>query len=214
MLPEALIRRGSLIVIEGADRVGKSTHADMLIDALTRNDQSVKLMKFPERTTPTGSLINSYLKGQQKLNDQAVHLLFSANRWEMVDEMRKAINAGTTLIVDRYAYSGVAYSASKEGLSLEWCKTSDSGLPRPDLVLYMTLSSEKLALRQGFGDEIYESLDFQNKVKANYARLVEDNWKIISADDCDMTGMHEKLLTLVQKTIKDSANKPLQKLWV
>jgi len=33
--------------------------------------------------------------------------------------------------VDRYAFSGVAFSAAKDGLSLEWCKQPDRGLPRP-----------------------------------------------------------------------------------
>ena len=30
----------------------------------------------------------------------------------------------------RYAYSGVAFSAAKPGLSLNWCKQPDVGLPR------------------------------------------------------------------------------------
>jgi thymidylate kinase len=39
--------------------------------------------------------------------------------------------SGCHVIVDRYAFSGVAFSAAKDGLSLEWCKQPDSGLPRP-----------------------------------------------------------------------------------
>ena len=30
----------------------------------------------------------------------------------------------------RYAFSGVAFSAAKPGLSLNWCKRPDVGLPR------------------------------------------------------------------------------------
>ena len=40
----------------------------------------------------------------------------------------------TTFIIDslptRYAFSGVAFSAAKPGLSLSWCKQPDVGLPR------------------------------------------------------------------------------------
>ena len=35
-----------------------------------------------DRSTPIGRIINGYLKGETQLDDHAVHLLFSANRWE------------------------------------------------------------------------------------------------------------------------------------
>ena len=38
--------------------------------------------RFPERTSDIGQMINQYLKNNNDLSDQAVHLLFSANRWE------------------------------------------------------------------------------------------------------------------------------------
>jgi dTMP kinase len=38
---------------------------------------------FTDRTTAIGQLINDYLVKNIDLTDNAVHLLFSANRWEM-----------------------------------------------------------------------------------------------------------------------------------
>lgn len=35
--------------------------------------------------------------------------------------MENKLKTGTTLIVDRYSYSGVAFSSAK-GLDIEWCK--------------------------------------------------------------------------------------------
>ena len=35
--------------------------------------------------------------------------------------METKLRTGTTLIVDRYSYSGVAFSSAK-GLDIEWCK--------------------------------------------------------------------------------------------
>ena len=35
--------------------------------------------------------------------------------------METKLKTGTTLIVDRYSYSGVAFSSAK-GLAIEWCK--------------------------------------------------------------------------------------------
>ena len=40
--------------------------------------------------------------------------------------MLAALSAGKTLVVDRYAYSGAAFTAAKGivGLDLAWCKVS------------------------------------------------------------------------------------------
>ena len=75
-----------------------------------------------------------------------VHLLFSANRWEKVRELRASLDAGTHVFVDRYAFSGVAFSAAKPGLSLEWCKGPDKGLPQPDLVCFLDVSADEVSL--------------------------------------------------------------------
>lgn len=37
--------------------------------------------------------------------------------------MESKVMSGTSLIIDRYSYSGVAFSAAK-GLDVEWCKVS------------------------------------------------------------------------------------------
>lgn len=39
--------------------------------------------------------------------------MFSANRWEMKEQILSDLRNGITLICDRYAFSGVAYSAAK-----------------------------------------------------------------------------------------------------
>lgn len=41
--------------------------------------------------------------------------------------MESRLRDGTTLIVDRYSYSGVAFSAAK-GLDVEWCKVNGPSL--------------------------------------------------------------------------------------
>ena len=61
-------------------------------------------------------------------------------RWELVPEIKSSLEAGVTVIIDRYAYSGAAFSAAKPGLNLSWCKKPDVGLPRPDLVCFLDVS--------------------------------------------------------------------------
>ena len=71
------------------------------------------MRRFPDRTTNIGAIINSYLGCKKELEDHVVHLLFSANRWEMEKEIINTLMSGTSVLIDRYAYSGVAFSAAK-----------------------------------------------------------------------------------------------------
>ncbi len=129
-------QRGCFILLEGLDRCGKSTQTDILASSLRsaigRLD-SVTTMKFPERSSPIGSFIGSYLSGKGELEDTSCHLLFSADRWEEAGKIRKIIGSGNHIVCDRYAYSGVAFTAAKGSKSVEWCKGADRGLPKPDI---------------------------------------------------------------------------------
>lgn len=70
-------------------------------------------MNFPDRSTDCGKLINSYLTNKDNFTDEGIHLLFTLNRWEARKQMEQLLQDGTTLIVDRYSYSGVAFSSAK-----------------------------------------------------------------------------------------------------
>ena len=107
------VKRGSLIVFEGCDRSGKTTQVSKLVEKLNKEGKPAKMMRFPDRTTGIGSIINSYLTCNKELDDHAVHLLFSANRWELEQEIMTTLKAGPHVIIDSYAYSGVAFSAAK-----------------------------------------------------------------------------------------------------
>lgn len=69
--------------------------------------------------------------------------------------MERLLYDGTTLIVDRYSFSGVAFSTAK-GLDFNWCKNAENGLLKPDLVLYLNMSALAIAKRGGFGEERFE----------------------------------------------------------
>lgn len=132
-------------------------------------------------------MINAYLQGNAEQSDQAIHLLFSANRWEAVQGILNDLRAGHTVVVDRYAFSGTVYSAAKDNpsMSLEWCWNPDIGLPKPDLVLFLDISSEDAAKRGGYGEERYEKQEMQAKVRALFkhlfSRLNDLNVKTINA---------------------------------
>ncbi|XP_052860678.1 uncharacterized protein LOC128267795 [Anopheles cruzii] len=211
-MPQPALKRGALIVFEGCDRTGKTTQCKRLVDKLKGAGLEAMFMNFPDRSTQCGQLINGYLMRKDDFTDEGIHLMFTLNRWEKMKEMEKHLNSGISLLIDRYSFSGVAFSAAK-GLDIEWCKAPEAGLLKPDLVVLLTVDAETLAKRGGFGDERYEVAEFQNKVMKMYQLLKdEEYWKEVTASK-PLDELTDELHGLVLNTIKHCKDKALQKLW-
>ncbi|GAA5837697.1 hypothetical protein JCM9279_006837 [Rhodotorula babjevae] len=178
-------RRGAFIVFEGLDRSGKSTQVARLVDALNASGTKAVAARFPDRTLTTGKMIDSYLSQKADLDDRAIHLLFSANRWERANQILRDLEEGTTVVCDRYAFSGIAFSVIK-GLSPTWCRAPDIGLPAPDLVLFLRISPSAAQTRGGFGNERYETPEIQLRVEREFAALAESVergvWRNVDAE--------------------------------
>lgn len=127
--------------------------------------------------------------------------------------MRRDLEAGTTLVLDRYAFSGVAFSSVKPGMDAEWCRAADIGLPAPDIVFFMDMPVERAKQRGGFGEERYEKEEFQRKVRGAFSKLMDESWHVIDADR-DRDVIHAEILAKAQQVIRERATTPLGKLWV
>ena len=205
-------KRGTFIVFEGCDRSGKTTQVTRLVERLNKEGRSAEMLRFPDRTTGVGSIISAYLGRKEELHDRAVHLLFSANRWELERRIVSSLEAGTHVLVDRYAYSGVAFSAAKPGLSLEWCKQSDRGLPRPDLVCFLEVSEEAAASRADWGGERYELTEFQRAVRDNYSKLRGPDWVTVSGEG-GLEQVEQALYSVVETVLAGDRSGELGRLW-
>ncbi|EJD07376.1 thymidylate kinase [Fomitiporia mediterranea MF3/22] len=214
----AASKRGAFIVIEGLDRSGKSTQAASLLSRLQQSNIPTKLMKFPDRTTPIGKMIDAYLRSESDIDDRAIHLLFSANRWELVTSIERALNEGTIIICDRYAFSGVAFSASK-GLPFDWCQAPDVGLPAPDLTLFLDISPEKARQRGGYGEERYEKEEMQRRVREVFSNIAADarrrdeyTWVTIDAGK-ELEDVKDDIWIQVEQLLGSGDLKPIRRLW-
>ncbi|XP_018649596.1 thymidylate kinase [Schistosoma mansoni] len=214
--------QGIFVVLEGADRVGKTTQASLLAKALSEITQRETLsVKFPDRDTPLGHHLDSYLSGIGDINKHALHLLFTANRWERQAEIRKAISNGIPVVADRYIYSGIAYTAAKAPPTpnWEWCWEMEKGLVEPDLVICLTPGNlDELSSRNGYGKERYENDDFQKRVLENYVRISKDVeldnkdnddetdsvglWHFIQATDKTVEEVHKCIMVLVKSKLE------------
>lgn len=202
-------------MLEGVDRAGKTTQCNKLVQALQQSGRPAEMMRFPDRTTTIGQLISAYLEKKSELEDHTVHLLFSANRWELVPSMKKKLEQGVTLVVDRYAFSGAAFTSAKPGFCLDWCMNPDVGLPKPDLVMFLQLSPAEAALRGQFGEERYETSVFQKAVQQKFEQLMKDpsvNWQVIDASQ-NVEGVHNDIKAHSLKAINAAQVLPLGELW-
>lgn len=67
--------------------------------------------------------------------------------------METKLKTGTTLIVDRYSYSGVAFSSAK-GLDIEWCKVKDLAW------FFSFIGHKKRVQHEDFQEVFHSSLEF------------------------------------------------------
>lgn len=160
-------RAGKFVVIEGIDNSGKSTLCKNLFHKLNETSPESKALfiRYPDRSTSTGQLLDKYLKKQIHLNKETSHLLFSANRWEKNEEIKELIKS-RIVISDRYYFSGMAYSMAI-GADSEWVKGPDKGLLEPDILLFLDTRPMEATKRMGFGNEIYDNLEMQEKIYRN-----------------------------------------------
>jgi len=210
--------RGAFIVFEGADRTGKTTQVARLVAHLNAAGTRAKAWSFPERSTAIGGMLDAYLKSEIKLDDAAVHLLFSANRWELHAALLDALHSGTTLVVDRYAFSGIAFTAAKRvsGLTRQWCASPDAGLPAPDAVFFLELSHMEATCRGGFGEERYETRAMQAAVAEEFEALradVGNMWRTFDAGKNVEELAAEIAAAAAPVIAAAAAGAPLLRLW-
>ena len=186
-----------LVVIEGLDGAGKSTQVRLMKEYLERVCPSLEYIHFPRYDAPVyGGLIGKFLRGGfgpiDKVHPQLVALLFAEDRHGAAPQMKRALAAGGTVLLDRYVYSNIAYQCAKmpdeagaEELR-EWILNTEYGefdLPRPDLNIFLDVPigfvEESLARQRDGSDrgylhgsqDIHEAdIEFQKRVRAMYVR--------------------------------------------
>lgn len=152
------------VAVEGIDGSGKDTHAEFLAGWL-----DAVVMKYPDRTTPLGKIIDRWLKGEHAFADVlpygdvtgdalAGRLLHSSNEEALALQGMLLANKievqGTLLqhlterdvVAIRYAASAFAYG-SADGVVGSWLIDSHRPLRQPDLYVILDVPVEE-ALRR------------------------------------------------------------------
>ncbi|TMW56220.1 hypothetical protein Poli38472_008868 [Pythium oligandrum] len=206
-----MTRRGVFVLFEGVDRCGKTTQTKLLQETLQQSGRASSLLHFPDRSTAIGQSINAYLTTTQAMDDRAIHLLFAANRWEAAGKIEDLLKSGVNIVMDRYSFSGVAFSAAKPGMTIDWCWQPEVGLPKPDTVIFLDIPVEKASKRADFGQERYETTAFQEQVYKNFYEIMASEtpaWHVLDATET-IEQVHARVLALTEQCIEANATKPL-----
>lgn len=195
------MNRGLLIVLEGIDQCGKTTISKLLKNKLEELNLKTIIQTFPDKSTLIGNVINSYLQGNTKLSPQESHLLYSLNRHEKKNFMEDKLYNNYNIICDRYIFSGIAYSLAN-GLDYDFCLNTEQYLIKPDLTFYFDISiSETNKRRKSLKTDIYETSNFQSKVKEAYSKIKNKDWIIINAEQTP-----EEITNIILKHILNIKN--------
>lgn len=199
-----------LIVMEGLDGAGKSTQVKKLREYLPSVCPSLKYIHFPRYDAPVyGDLIGRFLRGDfgdnAHVHPQLVALLFAEDRHGAVPQMKRSLERGGTLLLDRYVYSNIAYQCAKmpdeasASRLKDWILQTEYGhfgLPRPGLNIFLdvpigfvrrSLSADRSTddhreYLDG-GKDIHEAdIEFQEKVRSWYLRQAQDDPSFVIVD--------------------------------
>lgn len=192
---------GHFIAFEGIDQSGKRTQSRLLASKLRRAGYRVASISFPDYTTPIGRRIRAYLGGS-RLPAHAVHMLYSANRWERGEKISRLIEQGKVAIADRYTASNLAYGLAR-GIDLDWLLNLDRGLPEPEAVIVVDVGPRISLERKPRRRDAHErDLEFLKRVRENYLQLsARFGWKVVDGGrprDQVADDIHSHVISVLQ----------------
>ena len=177
--------RGRLIVFEGVEGAGKSTQLQRLGGHLARAGIAYRTFREPGGTPIGDSIRALLLDPHSTITARAEALLFMASRAQLVAlELKPALDAGTTVLLDRFFLSTYAYQISGRGLAESDVRSANvmatHGLV-PDLTLLLALPADAGLARAGerSGPDRIERLgrDFHARVEAAFAEYATRDWQ-------------------------------------
>ncbi|MDJ0731444.1 MAG: dTMP kinase [Crocosphaera sp.] len=200
------------IVLEGIDKAGKTTQAELLKRYLINQGDSAIISSEPTEGV-IGKLIRKAMQNQvfmikdKAKFDQQMAYLFAADRhyhlYNEVDGVYKLIKQDHYhVIATRYYFSSLAYNSNNQE-EFNFVYGLNKHFPNPDLVIYLdipldiALSRLKNALYQ----EVYETQEKLEQVKENYQEIFQSyNGQILKIDaKNNIEKIHQQIIAYLEK---------------
>ena len=178
--------KGELIVFEGGDETGKTTHARWVAE-----QRNALYTCEPSEGIKLREILLGI--GDMQLDARTEALLFAADRAHHVAHViRPELERGVDVICDRYIASSLAYQSYGRGLDFdEVFELSEfaSGRLFPDLTVLLHISYETYLERLAGSSETFtrfdaETEEFHQRMIAGFVEMAQanaDSWVIIDA---------------------------------
>ena len=136
---------GKLIVLEGADGVGRSTQIKKLRNWLEEEGYAVSDTGLTRSELTAAGL--EFAKSGHTLGPITMSLFYAADFADRLEnQIIPALQAGFVVLSDRYFYSVIARDSIR-GINRAWSKLLYGIALKPDLILYMKASVPSLVTR-------------------------------------------------------------------
>lgn len=183
--------KGKLIVVDGGDGSGKNTQTNLLVRKLEEKGVAVKKLDFPQYDTFFGKLISSYLNGEfgslEDLNPKIPSLFFALDRFSQKERIKKWLDEGYNVVLDRYVESNLAYQSAKLKESerekfIRWINQleyDELNVPKADIIIYLHVPvevSEELIKTRPDKDYIKDKRKDIHENDISYLKQVEKNY--------------------------------------
>jgi len=149
---------GWLIVVEGTDGVGRTTHVDRLRGHLERLGFAVAETGLTRSDLASRGIRRA--KQGNTLGSNAFNLFYATDFADRLEQqIVPALRSGFVMLTDRYIYSLIA-RAIVRGADSHWIREVYSFALRPDAVFYLRIEVEDLVprvLADGGGFDYWES---------------------------------------------------------
>ncbi len=168
------------ITFEGGEGAGKSTQVGLLAKALEASGQRVLLTREPGGTLNAEELRAMLLDRNRRWpSDAEIYLHFAARVDHLTRRILPALEAGETVLCDRFTDSTMAYQGYGLGADRSLIAALGSRLSRqPDLTILLqttaAIADERLFARKQALDR-YEAMDhaFHDRVRDGFRQIAE-----------------------------------------
>ena len=169
----------NFIVFEGIDGAGTSTQIKKLVERGNTERGEGNFVATAEPTTgETGRFLRRMLGGEFKVDEKTNAYLFAADRCEHIfgkNGVKELCESGKIVVSDRYFFSSMAYQSVSCGDELP--KLLNSPFPLPEYLFYFVINPEISLGRvtsRGEKKEIYETIEKQKKIAAQYEKVISE----------------------------------------